>query len=209
MAIDVVSAELHLGRGITDQGHAALTSVGVAGELEIKWFGRPEIVEEIRLMHQRDNRGVFPVAVPGKVWCGMPPPDRVQPIDEDVFPLYVDIGSGILEVGHSNAFNFLFNIADVAVPAVVISGAGKDAVSGGDSIESLGKFGEGRGVIDDKISGHHDEIRAFSFHRLSKFDDQFIIESRSIVDVCDLCDSKSIERFRPPGKGEILPGHRE
>lgn len=209
MAVDVVSTEPHLGRGVTDQGQAALTSVGVAGELEIKRFGRPKIVEEIGLMHKRDNRGVFPVAVPGKVWCGMPPPDRVQTVDKNVFPLYVDIGSGILKVRYPNAFNFLFNIADAAVPAVVISGAGKDAVSSGDSFESLGKFGEGRGIIDDKISGHRDEIRSFSFHCISKFDDQFIIESRSIVDVCDLRDSKSIERFRPPSKDEILSGHRE
>ena len=51
MAIDIIPAEFNLSWCIVNQRETALAAVGVAGELEVKWFGRTEFIEEVGFMH--------------------------------------------------------------------------------------------------------------------------------------------------------------
>lgn len=52
MTVDIVPAKFHLCRSVADQRHPALAAMGVTGELEIKRFDCPKIVEEIGFVHE-------------------------------------------------------------------------------------------------------------------------------------------------------------
>ena len=68
------------------------------------------------------------MAIPGPVRRRESPPNGVEPVNENFFSLDIDISSGVLEIGNADAFKLFFKVADSAVPAIVISRAGKDTV---------------------------------------------------------------------------------
>ena len=68
------------------------------------------------------------MAIPGPVRCRESTPNGIEAVNEKFFALDIDIGSIVLEIGNPDAFKFLFKVTDSAVPAIVISRAGKDTV---------------------------------------------------------------------------------
>ena len=91
----------------------------------------------------------------------MTTPDGVESVDEDILSLDVEFCSLILEVGHSNAFNFLAKLIGAAVPAVMVSRAGNDPVGGGKVFQFSAEFWEGGRIVDDKIASEGDEVWVF------------------------------------------------
>jgi len=90
------------------------------------------------------------------------------------------------------------------VPAVVISGAGDDAMGGGYALKSVTKFREGRGIIDDKISGHGDEVGFFLLESIFDLRYELVVGARAVVDVGDLCNPESVKGLWPSGKREFF-----
>ena len=149
------------------------------------------------------------MAIPGPVRCRESTPNGIEAVNEKFFALDIDIGSVVLEIGNSDAFKFLFKVTDSAMPAIVISRASKDTVWSRDFLKRPCELRKGRRIIDDEISSYSYAVRFFCFHSFSKFSDQFFVSAGPIVDVGNLGDSKSIERFWPPRKEEVFSGDRQ
>lgn len=95
------------------------------------------------------------------------------------------------------------------MPAVVIPGAGDDAVRGRDVLQLGAEFGEGGGVFDDVVPGDEDEVRRFFFDGGDDFFEEFFIVPGSVVEVGEVGDAEAIERGRPVVESEVLPGDGE
>ena len=206
MAVVEFTAIFHANWCVSDERDAALTAVGVAGELKIDLMFEVEVIEGVRFVNEGDDGLIFLMAFPRSFGIGSPSPDGVEAIDEDVFSFDVEFCRLVLEVGGSGAFDLLFQMGGGAVPAVMVSGAGDDSLGGGDAFELATEFGERGGVIDDKVSGEGDEVGFFLVKGSSDFFDEGVVLARAVVDVGKLGEAEAIERFWPMGKSQFFVG---
>ena len=52
MSVDEFSTVFHSDRSIVDEGNAALSAVGVARELKVKWMGLVEFIKGVGLVNK-------------------------------------------------------------------------------------------------------------------------------------------------------------
>lgn len=148
-AVKEVSTVFHPGRGVADEGNAALASVGMARELEVERVRLVKRFEGIRFVNKGDDRGVPMVAFPSPARVRMAAPVGIEAVEEDGFPFDREGGVGVAEVAHPGTLDFLFDFRGTALPAVVVAGAGEDAVRCVEVTEDAEAFGEGGLVCGD------------------------------------------------------------
>lgn len=101
-----------------------------------------KLVEDVGFVDEGDDGVVFSMASPGAGGIKVSAPDGVESGNEDALALDGEIGAIVLEVVDARVFQVAEKMARRAVPSVVISGAGDDAVGRGKSTEFGAEFGE-------------------------------------------------------------------
>lgn len=130
VTVEVVATELHFRGCVIDQGHPALASVSVSGELEAEGAFIAKVIKDIRLMNESEDRVTLAMVFPGAGDINVSAPDGVQPGKEDSLSLDGKGGAVVFKVRDSGLAKLGPELSISTVPTIVIAGGSDDSVLG-------------------------------------------------------------------------------